>query len=199
MRRTANVDKMTNAASQAALEEAPSRPLVWAGIADATALRSVSAAQCPDAATHLAAESHADHSIDAPGGFIQTNVVGTFVLLEEADATGLTCRRPRVAISASTTSPPTRCLAPWRPVTLRSSGWRAMTRAAPMPRRTRCGTCRSSVDCSTMARGSACASPADASALGLGGHRPLFLRQHRKRVGGRHPALRRAGNWRSPI
>ena len=37
---------------------------------------------------HLAAESHVDRSIDGPGAFIQTNVVGTYVLLQAALGTG---------------------------------------------------------------------------------------------------------------
>ena len=38
----------------------------------------------PDAVIHLAAESHVDRSIDAPAPFVQTNLVGTFTLLEAA-------------------------------------------------------------------------------------------------------------------
>ena len=38
----------------------------------------------PDAIMHLAAESHVDRSIDGPGDFIQTNIVGTYTLLEVA-------------------------------------------------------------------------------------------------------------------
>ncbi len=82
-----NVDKMTYAASEEALEEArgdPRHVLVRADIADGAALREVFATHRPDAVMHLAAESHVDRSIDGPGAFIQTNVVGTFVLLEEA-------------------------------------------------------------------------------------------------------------------
>lgn len=51
-------------------------------ICDAEALRSVFERHRPDAVMHLAAESHVDRSIDGPGTFIQTNVVGTFNLLE---------------------------------------------------------------------------------------------------------------------
>jgi dTDP-glucose 4,6-dehydratase len=40
----------------------------------------------PDAVMHLAAESHVDRSIDGPGDFIETNVTGTFTLLEAARA-----------------------------------------------------------------------------------------------------------------
>ncbi|MBV8615890.1 MAG: dTDP-glucose 4,6-dehydratase [Acetobacteraceae bacterium] len=82
-----NVDKMTYAASEEALEEARRHPrhvLVRADIAEADAMREVFAAHRPDAVMHLAAESHVDRSIDGPGAFIQTNVVGTYVLLEAA-------------------------------------------------------------------------------------------------------------------
>jgi dTDP-glucose 4,6-dehydratase len=82
-----NVDKMTYAASEDALEEArhdPRHMLVRADIADAAAMRHVFAAHRPDAVMHLAAESHVDRSIDGPGAFVQTNVVGTFVLLDSA-------------------------------------------------------------------------------------------------------------------
>ena len=82
-----NVDKMTYAASEEALEGARRHPrhvLVRADIAEADAMREVFAAHRPDAVMHLAAESHVDRSIDGPGAFIQTNVVGTYVLLETA-------------------------------------------------------------------------------------------------------------------
>ncbi|HET6182378.1 MAG TPA: dTDP-glucose 4,6-dehydratase [Acetobacteraceae bacterium] len=82
-----NLDKMTYAASEEALEEARTHRrhvLVKADIADAAAVREVFATYRPDAVMHLAAESHVDRSIDAPGDFIRTNLVGTFVLLEEA-------------------------------------------------------------------------------------------------------------------
>ncbi len=82
-----NVDKMTYAASEAALDAAGSDPrhlLIRADIADAAAMRQVFATHQPDAVMHLAAESHVDRSIDGPGPFIQTNVVGTYILLEAA-------------------------------------------------------------------------------------------------------------------
>jgi dTDP-glucose 4,6-dehydratase len=84
-----NVDKMTYAASLDALEEGNDHPrhrLVRADIADADAMRRVFAEARPDAVMHLAAESHVDRSIDGPGDFIRTNVVGTFTLLEAARA-----------------------------------------------------------------------------------------------------------------
>jgi dTDP-glucose 4,6-dehydratase len=82
-----NVDKMTYAASDDALEEAGRHRRhihVRADIADAAAMREVFATHRPDAVMHLAAESHVDRSIDGPGAFVQTNVVGTFVLLDAA-------------------------------------------------------------------------------------------------------------------
>jgi dTDP-glucose 4,6-dehydratase len=82
-----NIDKMTYAASEDALEEArhdPRHQLVRADVADADAMRQVFAVHQPDLVMHLAAESHVDRSIDGPGDFIRTNVLGTFVLLEAA-------------------------------------------------------------------------------------------------------------------
>lgn len=84
-----NIDKMTYAASEAALEEAgksPRHALLRADIADAPAMRAAFAEHRPDAVMHLAAESHVDRSIDGPGAFVETNIVGTYVLLETARA-----------------------------------------------------------------------------------------------------------------
>jgi dTDP-glucose 4,6-dehydratase len=83
-----NVDKLTYAASEDALEEARAahtrHVLVRADIADGAAMRQVFATHEPDAVMHLAAETHVDRSIDGPAVFVQTNVVGTFTLLEAA-------------------------------------------------------------------------------------------------------------------
>ena len=82
-----NIDKMTYAASEEALEEAADSPrhtLIRADICDADAMRSAFANHRPDAVMHLAAESHVDRSIDGPGAFVHTNVLGTYVLLEAA-------------------------------------------------------------------------------------------------------------------
>src|ERR1700760_2061537 len=82
-----NVDKMTYAASEDALETALNHPrhrLIKADIADGPAMREVFDSFDPDAVMHLAAESHVDRSIDGPSDFVQTNVVGTFTLLEAA-------------------------------------------------------------------------------------------------------------------
>ena len=82
-----NVDKMSYAASEDALEEAASSPrhqLIKQDITDAAAMAAVFQAHQPDAVMHLAAESHVDRSIDGPAAFVHTNVVGTFVMLEAA-------------------------------------------------------------------------------------------------------------------
>ena len=55
-----------------------------ADIVDAAAMRRIVSEFSPDVIMHLAAESHVDRSIDGPGEFIQTNVVGTFSLLQAA-------------------------------------------------------------------------------------------------------------------
>ncbi|HEX7389022.1 MAG TPA: dTDP-glucose 4,6-dehydratase [Acidiphilium sp.] len=87
--RIVNVDKMTYAASEHALgaaREDRRHVLVRADIADAGAMRAVFATHQPDIVMHLAAESHVDRSIDGPRDFIETNITGTFVLLEAARA-----------------------------------------------------------------------------------------------------------------
>ena len=84
-----NVDKLTYAASPEAIGPGAGSNRyvhVRADIADAAAMREVFAAHQPDAVMHLAAETHVDRSIDGPGDFVQTNVVGTFVLLQAARA-----------------------------------------------------------------------------------------------------------------
>ncbi|WP_431282428.1 dTDP-glucose 4,6-dehydratase [Humitalea sp. 24SJ18S-53] len=82
-----NVDKLTYAASPAslgALGHDARHVHVRADICDAAAMRQVFAEWRPSRVMHLAAESHVDRSIDGPAAFIQTNVVGTQVLLEAA-------------------------------------------------------------------------------------------------------------------
>jgi dTDP-glucose 4,6-dehydratase len=81
------VDKLTYAGNLASLEPVRNHPhfeFVRADIADAVKMRGLLADFAPDVILHLAAESHVDRSIDGPADFIQTNVVGTFVLLQEA-------------------------------------------------------------------------------------------------------------------
>jgi dTDP-glucose 4,6-dehydratase len=85
--RVVNLDKMTYAATPEALEECEQADLyhfVLGDIADRDDVRHVFETHAPDGIIHLAAESHVDRSIDGSGAFIATNVVGTFVLLDEA-------------------------------------------------------------------------------------------------------------------
>jgi len=79
------VDKLTYAGNLASLAEVAARPaftFVQADICDAAALRRIFAEHQPGGVLHLAAESHVDRSIDAPGAFIETNVTGTYQLLQ---------------------------------------------------------------------------------------------------------------------
>jgi dTDP-glucose 4,6-dehydratase len=83
------VDKLTYAGSLLNIERAltDSRvSFVQADIADRAAMARVFAQHRPDAVLNLAAETHVDRSIDGPTPFIDTNIVGTFVLLETAVA-----------------------------------------------------------------------------------------------------------------
>ena len=82
-----NIDKLTyagNPRSLADLEGNPNHQLLQADICDAEAMRKAFADFRPDWVMHLAAESHVDRSIDGPGEFIQTNILGTYVLLQTA-------------------------------------------------------------------------------------------------------------------
>jgi dTDP-glucose 4,6-dehydratase len=81
-----NVDKLTYAGNLESLPHADDEPryrFEHVDICDAAALRDVFERHRPTGVLHLAAESHVDRSIDGPGEFIQTNVVGTFTLLQE--------------------------------------------------------------------------------------------------------------------
>jgi dTDP-glucose 4,6-dehydratase len=81
------VDKLTyagNLDSLAAVAADPRYSFIRADIVDAARMKEIFAAFQPDVVMHLAAESHVDRSIDGPGEFIQTNVVGTFTLLQAA-------------------------------------------------------------------------------------------------------------------
>lgn len=80
-----NVDKLTyagNLENLAALEGDARHVLVQADIADSATMKRLLAVHQPRAVIHFAAESHVDRSIHGPEDFIQTNVVGTFRLLE---------------------------------------------------------------------------------------------------------------------
>lgn len=80
-----NVDKLTyagNLESLASVDNNERYTFVQADICDAPAMQQLFEQHQPDVVMHLAAESHVDRSIDGPAEFIQTNVVGTAVLLE---------------------------------------------------------------------------------------------------------------------
>ena len=80
-------DKLTYAGHRSSLAECEGRPgyvFVRGDIADEAAVARVFADHVPSAVMNLAAESHVDRSIDGPAAFIDTNVVGTLVLLQAA-------------------------------------------------------------------------------------------------------------------
>jgi dTDP-glucose 4,6-dehydratase len=82
-----NVDKLTYAGNLESLTEVEASPryhFEQADVADAARMRALFAAYRPTGVLHLAAESHVDRSIDGPGEFVHTNVVGTFTLLQES-------------------------------------------------------------------------------------------------------------------
>ncbi len=82
-----NLDALTYAAcldNVASVSNAPNYTFVKADIRDRAAMDAVFAEHAPDAVMHLAAESHVDRSIDGPGAFIETNITGTYTLLEAA-------------------------------------------------------------------------------------------------------------------
>jgi dTDP-glucose 4,6-dehydratase len=82
-----NVDKLTyaaNLASLAPIEDDPRYQFVRADICDRARMDRLLADVRPDAILHLAAESHVDRSITGPAPFIDSNIVGTYTLLEAA-------------------------------------------------------------------------------------------------------------------
>jgi dTDP-glucose 4,6-dehydratase len=81
------VDKLTYAAdikSLSSFMKSPHFAFEKVDVVDTDAVNTVIARHSPDIIIHLAAESHVDRSIDSPEGFIQTNIVGTFTLLQAA-------------------------------------------------------------------------------------------------------------------
>lgn len=82
-----NLDALTYAACLENVAEVAAHPdyvFEQADIRDRAALDRVFATHSPDAVMHLAAESHVDRSIDGPGDFIETNITGTYNMLEAA-------------------------------------------------------------------------------------------------------------------
>src|SRR6266511_5824578 len=81
------IDKLTyagNLASLASVQGHPHYRFSRTDICDRPAIADVFSSFQPDAVMHLAAESHVDRSIEGPAEFINTNIVGTYVLLEVA-------------------------------------------------------------------------------------------------------------------
>ncbi len=82
-----NVDKLTyagNLESLRSIEKSERYQFSQTDICDQVELEKIFTEFQPDAVMHLAAESHVDRSIDGPAAFIQTNIVGTYSLLEAA-------------------------------------------------------------------------------------------------------------------
>ena len=81
------LDKLTYAGVLTSLAEVDSNPryrFVQGDICDAELVAALLSEFQPDVIAHLAAESHVDRSIDGPGEFIKTNIVGTFTMLQQA-------------------------------------------------------------------------------------------------------------------
>ncbi|MBD3679324.1 MAG: dTDP-glucose 4,6-dehydratase [Rhodobacteraceae bacterium] len=92
-----NLDALTYAANLANVAEVADSPLYAfekTDIRDRGALDAIFARHRPDAVMHLAAESHVDRSIDGPADFIETNLLGTFNLLEATRAFWVRKGRP---------------------------------------------------------------------------------------------------------
>lgn len=93
-----NLDALTYAAcldNLATVADSPLYSFVHADIRDRAALDRVFADHAPEAVMHLAAESHVDRSIDGPSDFIETNITGTFNMLEAARAHWIAQGRPQ--------------------------------------------------------------------------------------------------------
>lgn len=82
-----NIDKLTYAGNLESLESVGDTERYYfeqVDICDADSIKKLFIKYKPDVVMHLAAESHVDRSIDAPDDFIKTNIVGTYVLLEQS-------------------------------------------------------------------------------------------------------------------
>ena len=92
-----NLDALTYAAcleNVASVADSPRYAFEHADIRDRHALDRILAQHRPEAVMHLAAESHVDRSIDGPGAFVETNITGTYNLLEAARAFWIAQGRP---------------------------------------------------------------------------------------------------------
>src|SRR5579863_4401856 len=93
-----NLDKLTyagNLRNLASLQGNPCHQFVRGDVADRSLLRRLLQEHQPRAIVHFAAESHVDRSIHGPADFIETNIVGTFNLLEESRAFWSELAEPR--------------------------------------------------------------------------------------------------------
>ena len=82
-----NVDKLTYASNLSSLSSINNNPRYFfekIDICDSNKIKEIFHKYRPDIVIHLAAESHVDRSIEGPGEFIKTNIIGTYTLLEEA-------------------------------------------------------------------------------------------------------------------
>ena len=92
-----NLDKLTyaaNLANVAPVDNAPGYAFEQADICDRAALDRIFETHRPDIVMHLAAESHVDRSIDGPAAFVETNITGTYSLLEASRAFWTDAGRP---------------------------------------------------------------------------------------------------------
>jgi len=85
--RVVNIDKLTyagNLQSLESIESSENYQFEQKDICNSEDMREIFSRYKPDIVMHLAAESHVDRSIDGPGDFMQTNIMGTYILLEAA-------------------------------------------------------------------------------------------------------------------
>lgn len=98
-----NIDKLTYAGNLESLNDIANSDRYYfehADICDSGAMKRIFETHKPDAVMHLAAESHVDRSISGPAAFIETNIVGTYCLLEAARQYWLTLDSNKKALSA---------------------------------------------------------------------------------------------------
>ena len=152
-----NLDKLTYAGNLGNLERSGRRPAPRLrprrhrrpGAGRARCWRSIGRAPI----VHFAAETHVDRSIDGPAAFVETNVVGTFSLLEAARGTGGAAAADASARrSASCTSRPTRSTARSGPTSRRSPRRRPTSPTRPTRRRRR----RPTISCGPITTPTAC-------------------------------------------
>ncbi len=130
------VDKLTyagNLMSLASVAQSDRFAFEKVDICDRASLERVFQQYQPDSVMHLAAESHVDRSIDGPAAFIETNIAGTYTLLEAARAYWSRLTRTLKRRSASTISPPMKCMAICILQTISSPKPRHMRQAALIP------------------------------------------------------------------